>query len=722
MNKRMLSGLAVSMVALIQHGAAFAQSDAAGDAVSSEGVGDIIVTAQRRSERLQDVPIAITAVSAERLSNTGAAGASDLAILTPSLNVPVTQGYFQPRIRGVGTLAFGPGIENPIATYIDGVYLAAANSSLLNFSDVQRVEVLKGPQGTLFGRNATGGLIQIVTRDPKEGLYGSADVTYGNYEQIGVNAMLSGGSDQVRGSVAGFYKYQGEGYGTNLATGRTTNRPLRNYGVRGKLLFTPGDTTKITLAGDYAFSEGSYPDLSGPQGLPGLFGSPLPGSVYNTNSDYQASHRASGGGGSLHVEQELGDLKLVSITAYRESRTDYRIDYDGSPNPFLKITNTQKDSQFSQELQLASGSGSPISWIVGAYFFDFKGSMDPSKVEFAGPTVGTPPVTQTQITGDQKGTSWAGFGQVTVPLGDRTKLTGGIRYTTEKRTIDSVEEVTIQGAAAPVQTVGADESRFNKVTFRAAIDHKLADDVLVYASFNRGFKSGGFNLLTPNDPGYEPETLDAYETGVKVEAFDRKLRINTAFFYYDYTNIQLPFFTDTGLVGIANGPSAKLYGADVDFEFVPMPQLHIFGGASYIHNRFGSYPDAVANIAQADGTILTTTEDATGNSLPFTSKFSGNIGLEYRIDVGNGDLAFNVNYYYNDGYALEVDNRNKQDAYELVSGSIGWTSQDERLSLKVWGKNLTNSIVYNQFSSGSTGYGASYQPPRTYGVTLGTKF
>lgn len=718
-----VSKLALLLAMLACPATAYAQQKPPLDPqAESVGVQEIIVTAQRRSERLQDVPIAITAVSSGRLATIGATGVSDIATLTPSLNVPATQAYFQPRLRGVGTLAFGPGIENPIATYIDGVYLALANSSLLSFSDVERVEVLKGPQGTLFGRNATGGLIQIITRDPKAQPGGSFDVGYGNYNKVSANASLHGGSDQVSGIVTGFYRYQGDGYGTNFTTSQDTNRQEREYGVRAKLMLTLSDRTRIRLSGDYVFSTGTYPDLRTPKGEKPLFGPVVPGSVWDTNTDYQSRNRFSGGGASLNVEQDVGNLKLVSITAYRKSVYSYNIDYDASPNPFLKITNHETDRQFSQELQLGSGPGSSINWIVGGYYFYSYGAFDPSTIDFAGPVVGVPPVTRIAIDGNQKSTSWAGFGQVTVPLGKNTRLTGGLRYTTEKRTLASTEYLTITGVPVPVALPFAGDDTFNKLTFRVSLDHKFTSDVLAYASFNRGFKSGGFNIISPGDPGYSPETLDAYEAGLKADLFNRRVRFNPAIFYYDYLNIQLPFFTPQGQVGIANGPSARLYGADVDIEVVLNRNFHVFGGASYVHSKFGSYLDAVISTPVGGGAYAQATGDATGNSLPFTSKFSGNIGAEYKILVGSGNVSLAANYYFNDGYYLEVDNRARQGSFDQLSASLGWTSANERLSLRVWGKNLTNSEVYTQFSTAPQGRGASYQPPRTYGITLGSKF
>ncbi|HEX8446746.1 MAG TPA: TonB-dependent receptor plug domain-containing protein, partial [Sphingomonas sp.] len=225
-------------------------------------VEDIVVTAQRRGENLQKVPIAITAITAARLEAVGVDDSRDLAVLTPGLQAPSQAGYFQPRIRGVGTSSVGPGLENPVAVYVDGVYLASSAASLFSYSGIDRIEVLKGPQGTLFGRNSTGGLIQVVTRDPKGGFEGKASATYGNYQDFIGDLYVAGGTSDAAAIDFGIrYETQGKGYGTNVALGRETNRRSDDLSLRSKLLLRPTDTLTLRLSGDYEYNKGSYPDI-----------------------------------------------------------------------------------------------------------------------------------------------------------------------------------------------------------------------------------------------------------------------------------------------------------------------------------------------------------------------------------------------------------------------------------------------------------------------------
>lgn len=245
---------------------------------------------------------------------------------------------------------------------------------------------------------------------------------------------------------------------------------------------------------------------------------------------------------------------------------------------------------------------------------------------------------------------------------------------------------------------------------------------MLYASYNRGFKSGGFNPQILGAPGYKPEVIDAYETGLKATLLDGRLRFNPSIFYYDYKNLQVPFFTGTGQLGIVNGPSAKVYGLDLDFEFAATRQLRLYGGVTMMHDRFGSYPDAVFNMRQPVGN-LQITGDATHNRLPFTSDWSASIAADYTIELTSlGDLGLNVSYNHNDGFFAEADNLRRQKAFDLVNASVSLTPAGTALTARLWIKNILNEDVILQLAAAPQVTAASYQPPRTYGVSLGLKF
>jgi outer membrane receptor protein involved in Fe transport len=313
---------------------------------------------------------------------------------------------------------------------------------------------------------------------------------------------------------------------------------------------------------------------------------------------------------------------------------------------------------------------------------------------------------------------------VTVPVAERTDITAGLRYTTEKRTVDGQESGIIIGnipigpLAAPVH----DEKTFNDPTWRLAVDHHLSGDAMVYASYNRGFKSGGFNVLAFGSPAYEPEKLDAYEIGFKSEFLAHRLRANIATFYYDYQNIQVPYYTPLGEAGIKNGPKAKIYGVDGDLVAAVTEQFTLTAGFSVMHDRFQSYPNAVFNIILPTGGAIQTTGDATGNRLPFTPDWTVDVVADYTVPVSFGALSFNVTYLHSDGFFSEADNLRHQDPYDTINALVKLAGNHERWSVSLWGKNLLNEAVVTQLSGTSAGTGATYQPPRTYGITLGAKF
>lgn len=697
---------------------------------SERQLQDIVVTAQRREEKIQNVPIAITAISASQLSAAGIASVQDLAVLTPSLESSNQLGNFQPRIRGIGSALFGPGIESSIATYVDGVYIAALPASLFSFAGVDRVEVLKGPQGTLFGRNATGGLIQVVTRQPSFTSSGSLALSRGNYQTFAGDIYLTGPvvSDKLAADVAVHGLTQGKGYGRNEFTGDATNRTDYDIALRSQLYFDSTSGTTGRFAVDYSTVAGSapafrpYPTKYGTE----LFG-PNPRSNRpwdnDTNVPFQSETESYGVSG--RITQELPFANLVSITAYRRSNQFISFDLDQTRNDALAVEFTERDRQFSQELQLTSAAGSRISWLLGGYYFSSRGRLDPEFIRF-GPILVNPafPLNTIRQTAVQTAKSYAAFGQATVPFGKVVNLTAGLRYTSERRGF-SGDQVGFLTDGTSVGTLGSQaltKVTFDKLTWRLAADHRFSPGVMAYASYNRGFKSGGFNALGNfGDPPYRPETLDAYEVGVKADLFSRRLRINPAFFYYDYKQIQVPIYS-SGLIQVVNGPTARIYGLDLDFIALVTRALTLRGGLSVIHDRYGDFPGAVRSTPLPGGGNLLTAFNAKGYRIPFTADWSGTIAADYKVPTSFGQVLFTVTYNHSDGYFTETDNIRRQTPYNLVSGSIQLSSAKDRYYLTLWAKNLTNEAVALVMNSSQNGGGAEYQPPRTFGGTIGLRY
>jgi iron complex outermembrane receptor protein len=693
----------------------------------TQALTEIIVTAQRRSENLQVVPIAITALSGADLASAGIGSTADLALLTPGLTVVSIAGIVLPHIRGIGTTAYGAGLENSVSTYIDGVYLVSGAASLLSLNNVAQIEVLKGPQGTLFGRNATGGLMHIITKDPQSNFNGEASLGYGNYQTIQGDLYVTGPiAPTLDADLAAHASTQGKGYGTNLFNGKDVYRTDRDIALRSKWRWTPGEDTAVTLSVDYEELGGTQSSTfqNAPGTLP-IFGTPRATSTWDIDSDFQPSDSFKGGGASVRLVQNVGIGRITSITAYRRSQDLVGFDADGLPVPIQTIPVVRiDDRQFTQELQLSSLDSGRIEWVGGAFFLHGDSKYDPSEVILGGPLVNPVfPLDKIDIYGEQTTDSWAVYGQGTLTITDADRLTVGLRYTDERRRLTATEPAELAGGI-PLQLIDPpiDNSKtFTRPTWRVAFDHRFSSSVMAYVSYNRGFKSGGFNPGVPADPAYAPEVLTAYETGLKVDLLDHRLRFNSAAYYYDYKNIQVAHYV-LGQIGYYNGAAAEVYGLDSDFEVVVAPGLTLAAGISLIHDRFTDFPNAVIDTQIPTGGVAITTGSANGNRLPLTPNGTFNLSVDYRHPIAEGEAGINVSYGHSSGYFFQPDNRMEQPAFNLVNAMVSWSTQGERLKVSLWGKNLTDEVVANALLPSAIGSLAAYRPPRTFGVLVGTKF
>jgi len=699
-------------------------------AAPAVGLEEIVVTAQRRAENLQDVPISVAVATAAQLQAAGVASVTTLKMALPGVDVQRNNGYAIPVIRGIGSKGVAPGLEPPVAFYVDDVYIANQTSTLLSLNNIEQVEALKGPQGTLFGRNATAGLIQITTRDPSQDLSGKLDVSYGNYDTFRATAYLGGGvAPNLVGDLAATIGAMGKGYGQNLFTGQDVYKVDRDLGLRSKWIFTPGSATSFRLILDYTDQKNSNNATRLPRGstAPAPFGPTYGGRHWDIATE-QPLTRFKGGGASLRIDHDLDALRVASITAYRRSEAFIAFDADYTPTVGRYITLIQRDWQFSQELQLLSAPSSRVTWVAGAYYFAANSTYDPLNLYFKGVAAGPAPVSPVQIDtlSAHKTDSISGFGQATAEITEGLRFTAGLRYTSEKRTLaDAVQIITQRNGGLVVVPFADREKRFNKLTWRLAVDYDINDDVLAYASYNRGFKSGGFNAGVLTIPFFNPEVLDSYEAGLKTNLFERRARFNVASFYYDYKDIQVQRNVN-GATGLYNSGPAKIYGLEAEFEVRPARGLDLRATYQFIpHAEYRDFPAAVVAVPRAAGGYTLTTGPATGNRVALSPKHTLGLSADYTVELQSGQLGLNISYYYNGGYYHEPDNVTRQKSYNLVNGSIRYTSGD-RWSATLWGNNLTNAVVANVDgiqSFGATGIRrASYAPPRTFGVTLGYSF
>lgn len=722
--------LAVSAI-LAWSGDAFAQSTETVGATTStspestppptyDRLEEIVVTAQKRGENLQRVPITISTVTASALEARGVSTTQDLAAITPGLSFPLTAGVPSPRIRGVGTAISQAGNENAVATYVDGVYYASSSSQLLSFNNIRQVEIIRGPQGTLFGRNATGGVVQIQTLDPSFDASGNVQVGYGNNNTIHAAGYLTGPiAAGLASDIAVLYDNQQDGYGTNLFNGKDVGN-ARAFSVRSKSQLEIGLLTSATLVLDYSKTNSNIPAFRPTIGtVSASTGIPFAGGKFDVDSDVQPAMRRYDYGVALTVRHEASFADLVSISAYRFASNFRRNDSDATTRRSIDNQSRINDKQITQELQLVSNDGGPLNWVAGLFYIRGKSAYVLSR------TI-VPDVSVTDRLTNQNLESGAAFAQATYAIDDRTSLTGGLRYTIEKKTFGGAQErlilaTNVTTKFAPV----ADSVVVRKPTWRAAIDHRFSDDVLGYASYSRGFKSGGYSPTQATVVvEFDPEVLDAYEVGIKSELFDRRVRLNGAGFYYNYRNVQLTRFDQNSLSVIFNGSKAELYGADVDLEARVTKAFTVNASVSYVHSSAGDFLISPSAASLAGSTIPRTTQiSAKGNQLPVSPELTFSLGGTYKIGIGENSLLLTGNYYHSSSWFGDIDNRQQQPAYSLVNGSVTMLiGSAEKYSIRAWGSNLTNKAYATQFFTAGGSDNASYAPGRSFGVTLGAKF
>lgn len=695
---------------------------------STEAFGDgtleeVMVTAQRRSESLQRVPITVTVVTSNDLAKAGVAATSDLAVRVPGLTLTQNRTVVTPYLRGIGTQNSTAGEEGSIATYVDGVYVPSLSGANFAFNNIERVEVLKGPQGTLFGRNATGGLLHIITKEPSHTPALDGGIGYGSYDTWTASTYgTTGLSDRVAVDLAGFFTHQAEGWGRNLNIGGDVN--LRDeWALRSKLLFAATDALTLRLALDYDKRDS---DIGNSRGVwPGsvLIGGTtrFRGSIYDVQNGVPRRAHFEQWGVSLKADLEVGDATLTSTTAYRYSNNFGLLDQDGTPTKYVDAYFTELTRSAQQEFLLVGQRGS-LDYTGGIFLFYSKAGVDPLGLR----SVVLPVQNRDRI--DRITTrSYAPFVQGTYHFTDATGVTAGLRFTRDEREIDGRDVATAGnplGAPGVTLTSTHQEANFNKVTWRFAVDHEIRDDVLGYASYSRGFKSGVYNSANFLQAAAEPETLDAYEVGVKSDLFERKLRLNLAAFRYKYTDIQL-FRVEGGITTIYNAAAGRTNGADLEAVWlptVPLGRLQIDSAVSWLDGEYTSFPLATFTTPNPAGGNILSLGDAKGRSMIRTPDWTATLSADYSVPVSFGELGFNVSYYYSDGFYWDPDNRLLEPSYDLIGAALSWTSVGGAWRVSAFGRNLTDETYFGQTTTSNFGDQTSPGAPRTYGISFNRRF
>lgn len=699
---------------------------------SVNGHEEIIVTAQRRPERPEDVPISLTVLPGKDLERMQATDMAGLGKVVPSLVMSRTGPFTQPYLRGVGKRST-LGVENGVATYVDGVYLASSISALLDLRGIDRVEVLNGPQGTLFGRNATGGVMQIITRDPDPELSGEAELHAGSYGYIRGDLYMTGGSDRIAGNLAVSVSRNG-GYGTNLFTGKRDQGEVHHsFVTRSKWIWKPAPSLKLTMAGDYQDIDQDFSNRP-VAGFPPI-GQPRLRGFWDGDQDAPNRFRFRYGGASIKADVDFGATSFMSLTALRRTHARYSFDLDLGPLPLLSGFPEAEQKQLSQEFQLQSSESSRIRWVAGLYYIRIEEQYDPTIFRYGGSySAMLDGRLEQTLASSGRASAYAAYSQGMLPIGQATELTLGLRYTIEHRTVKASGERLfnnppfvrpIPGLPLLTEEPLRNSKTFRELTWRASLDRHFSDELMGYVSVSRGFQSGGWNLQTPQNPAFGPERLDDFEVGLKFVDRSRRFRADTNIFYYDYSDLQVSAATPIGSV-TTNATAAGLYGLDLQIDARLDGSTDLTIGAQLLKTRFMHFPNATCTDFSTDAAIsyAPITCDVTGNRLPFAPKFKFNGGASHRVSLGHiGSLLLNGNIAYNSGYFSEPDNVVQQKSFATFDASAEWRPVRNGPSVRIWILNLANTHYYNNLVTfPTTGVLQSPAAPRRFGASIAYTF
>ncbi len=679
----------------------------------TKGIEDIVVTAQRRSESLQRSSLSIQVLGTEALERAAPTRAEDLNVLVPGIQIASVGANTQISIRGISDNSSNP-LGNPSVSFnVDGVYVGRSTSISTNFYDVARVEVLKGPQGTLYGRNASGGAVNLITQAPQLGAdSGYLEVEAGNYA---LRRVLGGFNKALGDTMALRAAFQGIDRDGFLSDGTSDSKSMAG---RVRLLWQPSDTVSLLLNADAAnqrgFGEGWVitPRLDGADPWEGsnsaasvarvIAGTPPP-LVAGIRATGTSRQRNSFYNLSAQLDLRLGFATLTVLPAYRRADEDYET-WGG----FLYGQKNQGD-QYSVETRLGN-DGKILKWVVGGYFYDDRQDVDARAVisDYA---------SSTNLVYKPTTRSWAGFGEATLSLTPKLRAIGGIRYTDEKKTIAGRNyNTTIIVPAGTVAETISGEVKFTAVTWKGGAEFDIAPHSLLYANVSTGFKGGGLNPIQETASGrytYRPEKITAYNLGLRNRFLDNRLQVNVEAFHYAYRDKQESTITLSDLGNVvfltSNAGRASISGGSIEIvaRATPNDTISLFG--EYNHNKYDSFIltkpaflfDPSTTACASSVSNGTATIDCSGRPLVKAPKWVGSAAYEHRFDLADGgevtaaiDTQLSSMLWIAADYVLGE----RAPGYAVVNGALTYTSPDHAWSFTAYVKNLTEATVYKNGS------------------------
>jgi iron complex outermembrane receptor protein len=689
----------------------------------------IVVTAQKRAQNLEDVGMAVAVFSGDALLEAGVTDAMQLQTVVPSL-VFVSTGYAaQPYLRGIGSRQFAVGLEPSIATYIDDRYLARPFAAIFDMLDIQRVEVLKGPQGVLYGRNAAGGAIRAITTDPSAEPSLALAGRVGDYGAHRLRVTAGGPlSDTWRGQLTAATE-QRDGFATNLVPGgRPMADDIDRTAYRGKLLWDVTDAVTAKLA----LSWWKYKDWTGrdltaagvPEANRGV-------ALYGGVTSYARNEFATALNGDNDLTEAAADLRfdirldgldLVSATTYTDNAFDQTLDVDVSSTTLVDLVASEESKTWTQEVQLLSRTGAKLSWLAGAYLYRQDATnlyvfLDAVSAQPELP-VGTDLSNglQTVLT-----ENYSAFAQVAYPFSSRWTATLGARWSREQK---AATLANVPRAVLNAPTPYADMRDWDELTPRAALEYR-SDFGLAYLSYSRGFKSGGYNYPASLNPVLNPETLDSYEIGIKSNVANDRLRLSSALFFYDFEGLQVTRGGAGAFLTTENAASARVRGLEVDVSAALTPDLSLNAGIALIDSEYTAYTAGVLVpllTPPFGSTPLPGGLDVRDESLLRSPERAASIGLRYERPLASGghipvsvDYSYKSDYYF-DFSPVAATEWLRQDAYGVLNVRAAYAAARDRWEIGVWGTNLTDTSYYEDAVLTSASSRVSYADPRMYGV------
>lgn len=706
---------------------------------------EVVVTARKREENLQTAPVSVAAFTAAALQRQGIDTLVDLGSRVPNLSMISGQGgggtQTQVSIRGVGQSDFILTSDQSVGVYVDGVYFPRSMGAALDLVDIERIEVLRGPQGTLFGRNTTAGAIQIISAPPEDAFLAKAELTAGSFNRLDFKGSLNMPLGERVASRISLASLNQDGYGTRLfdkTDGADTDVLAGRAAFRAELT----DSLQADLILDYSRKRGYaglerlvnidptdpnlafYNSFLASQGLPPADARFITSDVHDTWAGSRNQDDNEMGGASLTFDWSGATLHFKSITAWRSLQVHSGYDFDGTPYPLAEQALNLDQEQISQEFQLSGDAlGGRLQWLTGLFYFG-EDAQDRQDIPFYQPVIATGGGSFVRVPGgfsftsfiSQETNSYAAYGQGTYRFTDKWSVTAGLRYTDEEKILDS----SLTGAF--LRPPGTVSDSWSDLSPRLGFEYRISDRAMTYVSASRGFRSGGFNgrNTSPNPPqSFDPETIWAYELGLKTETDDRRLRFNSALFYYDYSDFQgLTLDSFSGItITVGNIAKVEMYGAEFDVAARPTESLQLSLAAGYTHHDIAEVAAGAQITIRPDTRLINAPEWTATAAIDYTLAAGKTGDIDLHLDYGwKSEIEFFLPNYPDEG----------QSAYGVLNARVGFAPAGRSWRVEVFGDNLTDE-EYRMFAENGKALGvpattAIYARPREWGARFRIEF